>query len=431
MNMAARELSAKVTVMGVCLDPASYQALLDFMASVPGAVVNGNVDHYSSAEREAGRALEIPHVEREVGLTLGLPHTRICFIDYDQNTEEAIRITERLRSEHSHVHVFAVSSNTQPDGIIGAMRSGCAEYLTKPMRQDDVLEGMARVEAKQKKKARSRARGKIITVLGAKGGAGVTSLALHLALDLAHDGKRRCLLVDQHPALGDASLYLGMGRHPYSFYELANNSDRLDEELLQAFLLRHSSGLHLLDSLESVDGIHGAPPSAVQHTLAFLADLYQYVVVDCPPGLTDGTLACIAQSEQIVVVMIPELPSVRNAVRYLEYLSKLGYASNNIYIVLNRYSRKGPLSDERIEKALGRGISLRVPNSYHEVIQAINAGEPITSGKKSDFGAAIQKWAGELTSNGAGNDKTQGTDPAKLPAEAKPQIRGMRALFGR
>ena len=52
------------------------------------------------------------------------------------------------------------------------------------------------------------------------------------------------------------------------------------------------------DSSETVDAIYGAPPSAVEHTLAFLADTYQFVVVDCPPGLTEGTRACIAMSEQ-------------------------------------------------------------------------------------------------------------------------------------
>jgi len=431
MNMATGEWAARVTVMGVCLDSTSYQALSDFMAGVPEAVITGNVDHYSSAEREVGRALDIPHVEREVGRALDLPHTRICFIDYDRNNEEAIRITERLRSEYPHAHVFAVSSNSQPQGIIAAMRAGCAEYLSKPMRQEQVLDGMARVEANQKKRTRSRAHGKVITLVGAKGGTGVTSLALHLALELAHEGKRKCVLVDQHPALGDASLYLGTGRHQYSFFELANDSDRLDEELLQGFLLRHDSGLHLLDSPEIVDAIHGAPPSAVEHTLAFLADLYQFVVVDCPPGLTDATLSSIAQSEQIAIVMTAELPSVRNSVRYIEYLSKLGYTSSSIHVVLNRYSKKGPLSDERIEKALGREISLRVPNSYNEVIQAINAGAPIPSGKKSDFGAAIQKWAHELVSNGVGNDRIQATAPAKLSVETKGQIGGFRALFGK
>src|SRR6266705_3211617 len=94
-----------------------------------------------------------------------------------------------------------------------------------------------------------------------------------------------------------------------------------------------------------------------------------------------------------------KLPSLRNAVRYIEYLAKLGHSSSSIHIVLNRYSKKALLTDERIEKALGRAISLRVPNSYNEVIRAINAGAPIFPGNKSDFGGAIQKWAHELASS--------------------------------
>src|SRR4029077_17873396 len=234
------------------------------------------------------------------------------FIDYDQNTEEAIWVTERLRSEYPEVHTFAVSSNPHPEGIIAAMRAGCAEYLLKPLQHERVLDGLARVEAKQKEKIRSKVRGKVITLVGAKGGTGVTTLALHLALELARERKRKCLLVDQHPALGAVSLFLGTGRHQYSFYELASNRDRLDEDLLKGFLLRHDSGLHLLDSPETMDSFHAVPPSAMEHTLAFLAEIYQFVVVDCPPGLTEGTLASIAQSEQVAIVMTAELPSVRN-----------------------------------------------------------------------------------------------------------------------
>src|SRR3989442_12366257 len=410
MNMGTVERSARVGVMAVCLDATSYEALSHFMAGVPGAVIFGNLDHYVGVEREIGRALD-------------LAQTRICFIDYDRNTEEAIWMAERLRSEYPDVHSFAVSAYSEPEAIIAAMRAGCAEYLLKPVQHERVLDGLARVESKQKKKARSTVRGKVITLVGTKGGTGVTSLALHLALELAHEGKRKCVLVDQHPALGDASLYLGTGRHQYSFYELANNSDRLDEELLRGFLLHHNSGLHLLDSPEAVDAIHGAPPSAVEHTLAFLADTYQFVVVDCPPGLTEGTRACISQSERVAIVMTAELPSVRNTVRYMEHLSRLGYSSSSIHVVLNRHSKKGPLSDERIEKALGREISLRVPHSYNEAIRAINTGAPIRSGNKSDFGAAIQKWAHELASS-TGNNKV------KAMATAQPDG-DMRARFSK
>src|SRR5438445_3424178 len=291
--MATVEKSARMAVMAVCLDATSYQAVLHFMSGVPGTVMVGNLDHYVGVEREIGRALDLAYI-------------RICFIDYDQNTEEALWTTERLRSEYPDVHSFAVSAYSEPEAIIAAMRAGCAEYLLKPVQHERVLDGLARVESKQKKKARSTVRGKVITLVGSKGGTGVTSLALHLALELAREGKRKCLLVDQHPALGDASLYLGTGRHQYSFYELASNADHLDEELLRGYLLHHNSGLDLLDSPEAVDVIHGASPSTVEHTLAFLAETYHFVIVDCPPGLTDGTRACISQSEQVAIVMTAE-----------------------------------------------------------------------------------------------------------------------------
>src|SRR6266481_1724304 len=407
--MATAEASARIAVIAVCLDATSYHAVSQFVAGMPGAAVVGNLDHYVGVEREVGRALD-------------LAQTRICFIDYDRNTEEAIWVTERLRSEYPDVHTFAVSAYSEPEAIIAAMRAGCAEYLLKPMQHERVLDGMARVEAKQKKRARSTVRGRVITLVGSKGGTGVTSLALHLALELAQ-GKRKCLLVDQHPALGDASLYLGTGRHQYSFYELASNADHLDEELLRGFLLHHNSGLDLLDSPETVDAIHGASPATVEQTLAFLADTYHFVIVDCPPGLTDGTRACISQSEHVAIVMTAELPSVRNTVRYIEHLSKLGYSSSSIQVVLNRHSKKGPLSDERIEKALGRAISLRVPNSYSEVIRAIHTGTPITSGSKSDFGAAIQKWAHQLA-GGSGDNKAKAMAAAQSGG-------GMRALFSK
>ena len=250
----------------------SYRTLANFMLAVPGAVMAASVEGYSGAEREVGRAGE-------------KARTRVCFIDYDRNNEQAIWITEHLRTNYPDVHVFAVSANTEPERIIAAMRVGCIEYLVKPIQNDRVLDGLARVEAKQKERTRSKVHGKIITLIGAKGGTGVTSLALHLALELTGRNQRKCLLVDQHSALGDASLYLGTGRHQYSFYELANNTDRLDQELLKGFLLRHTSGLHLLDSPETVDVIHKASPSAVEHTLAFLGETYQFVVVDCPPGI--------------------------------------------------------------------------------------------------------------------------------------------------
>ena len=399
----------RVGVVGVCLDNPSYNAISHFILAVPGAMALGTVDHYIGAEREVAKALQNAT-------------NRICIIDYDQNNDEALWITERIRAEFPDVYVFAASTYSQPERIIAAMRAGSAEYLIKPIQNDRLMDGIARVEAKQKEKARAKGRrGKVITLIGAKGGTGVTSLALHLALHLATDRKNKVLLVDQHPALGDVSLYLGTGRHQYSFYELASNTDRLDEELLQGFLLHHDSGVALLDSPEALDAVHYAPPASIEQTLGFLAEVYNYVVVDCSPGLTDATIASIAQSDQVAIVLTAELPSVRNAVRYLEHLNKLGYGSNNLRLVLNRHSKKGPLPDEKVEKAIQRPINYRIPNSYAEVIRAINAGTPISTDDKSDFAQAMDRWAKEVKGIAE-----------KSKSAAEPSSRGgVLGLFGR
>lgn len=400
------DTSIKVLLVGVCLDPVSYNALSHFLLRVPGAIAVGNLDRYVGAEREVARSLEAAQ-------------NRICLIDYDRSVDEAIVITEKLHEDHPDIYVFAVSGNPDPDRIIAAMRAGCAEFLVKPFQPDRLSDAFSRLEAKQKQRAHSSVRGKVITLIGAKGGTGVTSLAMHLALQLCASD-RRCLLVDEHPALGDASLYLGTGRHQYSFYELASNTDRLDQELLQGFLLKHESGLHVLDSPEALDAIHYAPSAAIEQTLSFLAEGYQFVLVDCPPGLTDSSLACVSQSDQLVIVLTAELPSVRNTARYMEHLAKLGFESRNVSIVLNRYSKKGPLTEAAIEKALQRKISVRIPNSYPEVVTAINAGTPITAAQKSDFASAMRSWSQAILA----------LEKPQKQAEAAPRSGGLLSFFG-
>src|SRR5260370_7924778 len=136
--MGTLERSARGGVMAVCRDATSYEALSHFMAGVPGAVIFGNLDHYVGVEREISRALD-------------LAQTRICFIDYDRNTEEAMWMTDRLRSEYPDVHSFAVSAYSEPEAIIAAMPAGSAEYLLKPPQHHRLLTEIARMQPHNKK----------------------------------------------------------------------------------------------------------------------------------------------------------------------------------------------------------------------------------------------------------------------------------------
>jgi pilus assembly protein CpaE len=282
---------------------------------------------------------------------------------------------------------------------------------------DRLLEALAHVESWGQGKAPGQ-KGRVVSIIGSKGGVGVTSLSVHLALSLMKRHHKSVLLIDHHPSLGEISLCLGMGRHQYSFYELVHNMDRLDQELVQGFLLQHHSGLHVLDAPQAMQAFRSTPPDAIEHTLAFLAESYQFVIVDNPPGLSEDTCAAIRQSDRLSIVITPELPAIHNAIRAVEYLTGLHYPSDNIDVVLNRHSGKNTLPDREIEASLRRAISVRIPNSYAQIVSAINSGTPIDRGMKSDLPSAFDAWADRLAgsepggimqpANGAGSKKFLG-----------------------
>jgi pilus assembly protein CpaE len=393
----SRSSERRIGILCINVDPDSRERLETLAAQTPGAHVVDNVDRHVTP-REVMRMLE------------QFQH-RVCVIDFDEG-EESIRTSQRIHEGcDNSVSIFAASSDSRPDQIIAAMRSGCSEYLAKPFRGEQILDALAHVGARHPGKSPGQ-KGRVVTLMGAKGGAGVTSLALHLALNLAQR-QQNCLLVDQHPALGDLALCLGVGRHQYSFYELTHNMDRLDADLLQGFLLEHSSGLHVLDSPEAIHAFSNTPSDAIEHTVAFLAENYQFVIVDCPPGLSEDTCAVIRQSDRLVIVITPELPAIHNAIRSIQYLTSLHYPPENIDIVLNRYARKNALSEREIETSLHRQITLKVPNDYDVIVNAINAGTPIDFARKSDLATAFNTWADQLMADESVTEKA-GKGPGKL-----------------
>jgi pilus assembly protein CpaE len=380
----SRRSEQRIGVLCIGMDSSSRESLDVLVVQTPGAYVVDNVDWHITP-REAMKMLE-PYQHR------------ICVIDFEDGTEKGCRVAQRLRDGcDSSLGIFAAAGGSDPEQIMAAMRSGCSEYLVKPFQPERISHALAHVAARPQGKSGDLVKGRIVTVMGAKGGTGATSLALHLALNLVQRHGQKCLLVDEHLAFGDASLYLGLGRHQYSFYELVHNTDRLDADLLRGFLLRHPSGLDVLDSPEAIDGFPQPSPEAIEHTLSFLGENYQFVIIDCPPGLTEESCAAIRQSDRLAIVITPELPAIRNAIRSIEYLTSMHYSADSIDIVLNRHSKKSALSDHEVEAALHRPIAVKIPNNYGEIVNAINAGTPIEFGHRSELPAAFDYWADRLT----------------------------------
>jgi len=392
-----------ISLITICADEDFAGRLRRFVAVGNVAQIRAELQHYLSGESDAGLIEQLNEKRPDV-----------CIIDMDRDREGAIRTAERIRDTLTETVLMAASSDSKPDLILQAMRAGCTEFLVKPVTRDQLLEALARTSGR-KKEPHETLNGQILAMMGAKGGAGVTCLAIHLGGLLAQRHGRKTLLIDLHPNLGDVALYLRQDRHPYSFYDLSENTHRLDGDLLQGFLVRHPSGMDILPAPEGIEPSRHVSGEAVRRTLQFLRQSYQFILLDCPTGLADVNTAALDEADNLYLVTTSEVPAVKNVARYADYLSHFSYPIERMRVVINRYSKGDAISEAQIEKTLRRPIFWKVPNQYREVIKVINTGSPLDLGSTSEFMRSMMGWADAL---------------AGKPVAAKKESKSFRRLLG-
>src|SRR5438094_6919577 len=381
--------SEPLSVVGVCLDEQTWTVLKSFAESAPLIKLRSHLSEY--------------RVENDSDW-LGAPAPEICIVDFDRDRRKAAMVAENIRSAIPDIAIFAVSSDAQPDLIIQAMRSGCSEYLLKPIGREQLLEAVARVGGRRREKLQPY-RAQVLAFMGAKGGCGVTSLVTQLGALLANSLSKKTLVVDLHPDFGDAALYLGLTKYKYHFFELVENNDRLDAELLNSFIARHSSCLELIPAPEGNDAPRRILPGAVAQTFDFLRMRYDFILVDMAPGLSDENLEMIRHCDQLHMVTVSEVSALRNVVRHLDYLTRKEIPRERFRVVLNRHQKRSLISDGEIEKTIGQKIYWKVPNQYAHVVKAINGGDPVAQLSSSDVTKNLRELASSLGAKPSAHEK--------------------------
>ena len=375
-------MSEPVSVVGISLDDEVWRFLGLFAGSTGLIQLRNRVgDDRSGLDQDA------------IVENLGSPNPDICLIDFDKDRRGAAIVAERIHTALPDAAVFAVSSQTHPDAILEAMRSGCGEYLVKPIDREQLVKAVARIGARRRDK-QDQGRAQLLAFMGAKGGCGTTTLVTQFGALLASSFARNSLLLDLHPDFGDAALYLKLTKTRFHFFELLENTDRLDADFLQSFVMRHSSGLDLIPAPEgSVATRDALPPGALIHTLGFLRQRYEFILADLPPSLNEENLTLIRDCDQLYLVTVAEVSAVRNVVRQLEYFASKDIPKEKIRVILNRHHKKNVVSDAQIEKALEQKIFWRVPNQYPQVVKAIHEGDPVAQLSSSEVTRSLEAWA--------------------------------------
>jgi pilus assembly protein CpaE len=345
----------------------------------------------------------------------------ICLVDFDTNPERAVAFAEQIHMLSPETAIFGVSSNAQPETLIEAMRSGCSEYLFKPLAREQLVQAVGRVGARRRERKEQQqqqtATAQVMTFVGAKGGCGVTTLATQLGIALAKLHSKKTLLIDFHSGLGDAALYLGFTNFRYHSYELVDSTERLDAELLQSLALHHSSGLDLVPAPEDFDLNRKIAANSMSQMFGFLRQRYDFIIVDAPPGLNEQIQRLITQSDFLYIVTVAEVSALRNVTRILDYMAQREVVPDRVRVVLNRFDKRSPIPETQIEKVIRRKIFWQVPNQYFQAVKAVTGADSTANLMRSDLMRNIGGWAESVSakSGNAGNLRKK---------------RGLMSLFG-
>jgi pilus assembly protein CpaE len=262
-----------------------------------------------------------------------------------------------------------------------ALRIGFADVVDAPVDRVKV-DGMLELIDDQVQKAvlkEAKARiGKIVTIMSPKGGAGKTMTTANVALQLAMWGDpSRVVIVDADLQFGD--ICIAMQIDPiHTIVEAAADLDRLDDELLESLLSTHESGLRVLAAPLEPSLADKVSTQVVVRVLGMLKRMFDYVVIDTAPFLDEPVLSILERSDDVLLVVEMDLPSVKNAKLALDTLKLLKFPLGKIKLVLNRMNSKARLDVGELERSLELEVQAAV-SSDKLVPRAVNEGEPVVS----------------------------------------------------
>jgi len=235
-------------------------------------------------------------------------------------------------------------------------------------------------------------RGRVITVMSPKGGAGKTTVATNLATQLAALAPGRVAIVDLDLQFGDVASALGLGPQS-TMADAARAEGKLDSTAIKVFLEPHPSGLYALVAPHFPAEADDVSAATAGHVVDILAGEFSYVVVDTGAGLDEYTLAAIERSDDLVLVCVTDVPSVRGMRKALDAIDLLGMTRPRRHLVLNRSDDKVGLTARDVETTVGLSVEASVPTSRSVQI-SVNQGEPIVqSDPRSAPGRALAELA--------------------------------------
>ncbi len=314
-------------------------------------------------------------------------------------------LVDQIVTEYPKSVVIAILPGEEEINLDRVVLSGARAFVHYPFEGDKLSTTVRRVVELIERNGRSRSAGTepdrarfkhTYTVFSPKGGAGTSTIATNLAISLHEALKEDVLLIDGKHLFGHLALYLNL-RTGNSITDLIAQAGSLDDRLIKQVAVRHTSGINVLPSPTSISEAQGIRPESLFTVLQALQGTFDHIVIDGGNHLDENAVTYMDASDKILLVMNPDLASMRDARQFLEVAVTLSYPKDKILLVLNQAGRKADVKENEIEDILKVDIFGTIPADENMALSSLNEGVPIILKKsRHPISRAIKKIAKDL-----------------------------------
>ncbi len=308
----------------------------------------------------------------------------MIIVDLKLPEMDGFQILERLRKDpkYSHIPVIVITAQDVLSEKLKAFELGADDYLVKPFQPEELVARMGILARRSKATqiVRQQTEGKstapVITVHSLRGGVGCSSIVVNLGLAFYKLWGKQTLLIDGVLTAGQVSLMLD-GKPGASWENLVGiDTDGLDDVVINELMVPHKSGIRYIASPRYPIAADTFTSDTLHLLMENLRSNNEFVLIDTSHDFSDMTIQMLSMSTTILLVMAPEMASLRTALSALEIYDRLAIPMDKVKIVLNNNSSSPAIKQAQLEKVLKHPIEFVLPYEAGEVNRALNFGQP-------------------------------------------------------
>jgi pilus assembly protein CpaE len=274
----------------------------------------------------------------------------LILLDVMMPDMDGYEVTRRLRQNPStsETPILMFTAKSQLDDKVIGFEVGANDYLTKPTHPSElqarVKTLLARAGDKREKAALDsgdESHGYVVGILGARGGLGITTLAVNLAAGLLTRTKSEVIMAEMLPGQGALALELGVTstRGLVDLLSVGKVSE-LTREKIGGSLINHGSGLKLLFSSDRPRDMHLINQvSNYEAVVSGLAGLARFVVLDLGVGIQPFATKVIPHCDEVMILLEGVPNTIIHTRALIEDIASLGINKRSVNVVLNNRIR--------------------------------------------------------------------------------------------